>query len=346
VTQSSISVAVALNNLDIAVEQDLQSLVSPIQPSPIQTLHDPVLDAAGVSLQLKRDDLIHPCFGGNKWRKLQPHIEHMQTRDSTTLVTFGGAWSNHIHATAAAGEYFGFNTIGVIRGEPGPLKSSTLAFAERCGMKLHYVSRKEYRNSGSAAFINQLRAHFGNQHGKLYFVPEGGKTIDSARSCQAIIDEIQQPFDVICCSCGTGTTLAGIIAGLEGSDSHRHAQAIGFPALKIADRITSAPLIQDIESLLTALKSEPANTDTASSKSIQWRLETGYHFGGYAKTSDTLAAFIRQFRDQHAVPLDMVYTGKMLYGLYREIQHGTFPRGTRIIAVHSGGLQGNRGFML
>ena len=237
------------------------------------------------------------------------------------MLTFGGAWSNHIYATAAAGKYFGFNTIGIIRGEASKPLNPTLQFAHDCGMHIEYMERKHYRNKTSPHIIEQLHA----RHGDFYLIAEGGSNHLALAGCAEIVTDINIPFDMISVACGTGATLAGMVSALIDKQS-----AIGFAVLKGADFLE-----QDVARMLE----ESGHTATDN-----WRIETGYHFGGYAKTSSELFAFIRQFSTEHGIELDAVYTGKMFFGLFDLIRQGAFARGTRIIAVHSGGTQGNAGF--
>ena len=293
--------------------------------SPLQRLNSPFLDAANVQLYVKRDDLLHPEFGGNKWRKLKYNLIHAQENHFDTLLTFGGAWSNHIYATAAAGKHFGFNTIGIIRGEQSITPSETLLFAKKCGMQLHYISRAEYRNKHQADFLQSIKKQFNNP----YVLPEGGSNSLAIKGCEEIIDEINlaatEPFDIICCASGTGTTLAGLVKKIKPKQ-----MAIGFSALKNGEF-----LVNDITALLTK-----ENKGTIKN----WRIESEFHFGGYAKTSPQLISFIQTFQTQYNIPLDVVYTGKMFYGLFKLIERKYFSPGSKIIAIHSGGLQGNKGF--
>jgi len=302
--------------------------------SPLQQLHNSFLEEAEVQLYVKRDDLIHPQFGGNKWRKLKHNLSYAKEHQFDTLLTFGGAWSNHIYATAAAGKHFGFKTIGIIRGEKNTPLNATLSFAEACGMQLHYVSRAEYRQKHENQYQQKLKQQFGD----VYILPEGGSNKLALQGCEEMVNEIQRetssPFDVICCACGTGATLAGMINALN-PNSINHQRAIGYSALKGGDFLN-----QEVESFLSTDRSVP----DLSAKN--WEIETRYHFGGYAKINDELIHFMHQFKTQHGFPLDAVYTGKMFYGLFKRIENKSFKPGTTIIAIHSGGLQGNKGFNL
>ncbi len=290
--------------------------------SPLQPLHSCFLEQAGIHLYVKRDDLLHPEFGGNKWRKLKHNLLLARQDHYPALLTFGGAWSNHIYATAAAGKTFGFNTIGIIRGESHFPLNPTLQFAEQCGMQLHYITRVEYRQKQQADYLEKLQQQFG----PVYILPEGGSNTLAVKGCAGITNEINSSLktvDVICCACGTGATLAGIISELKPEQT-----AIGFPALKGG----------------SFLNAEVAHFLPAQQKIKNWQIEDRYHFGGYAKINDELIQFIKDFHRQYGIMLDAVYTGKMFYGLFQLIKQGCFKRGTTIVAVHSGGLQGNKGF--
>jgi len=299
--------------------------VSALADSPLQQLQSPFLEQAGIRLFVKRDDLIHPQFGGNKWRKLKYNLVHARQNQFDTLLTFGGAWSNHIYATAAAAKHFGFNSIGIIRGEKHTPLNATLSFAESCGMQLHYVSRDEYRQKHEAPYLEKLKQQFGN----VYILPEGGSNALAMKGCEEIVseinDEIDDPFDVICCASGTGATLAGMVKAIKPGQS-----AIGFSALKGGEFLKNE--------VKTFLNSKHPDTN--------WRIETSFHFGGYAKINDELIHFMRQFQSEYGFALDAVYTGKMFYGLFKLIKAKTFKPGTTIVALHSGGLQGNKGFNL
>ena len=251
-----------------------------------------------------------------KYNLAQARSEHQHT-----LLTFGGAWSNHIYATAAAGKRFGFNTIGIIRGESSARENPTLQFAQECGMRLEFIDRKTYRDKASHTFIQQLHEQFGD----FYLVPEGGSNQLALKGCAEIVTDIDIDFNVIASACGTGATLAGIITALK-PEQH----AIGFAVLKGAEFLK-----HDITRLLK-------NHDNINR--TNWHLETDYHFGGYAKTTPELFDFIIDFKKTQGITLDVVYTGKMFYGLYDLIEKGRFDKGTRIIAIHTGGIQGNLGF--
>jgi 1-aminocyclopropane-1-carboxylate deaminase/D-cysteine desulfhydrase-like pyridoxal-dependent ACC family enzyme len=309
-----------------------------ITSSPLQKLQSTFLENAGIALYIKRDDLLHPLFGGNKWRKLKYNLIHAREANFNTLLTFGGAWSNHIYATAAAGSHFGFKTIGLIRGEKHTPLNATLSFAKECGMQLHYIDRMEYRHKNEAEYIERLKQQFGN----VYILPEGGSNSLALKGCAEIVEEIDIPFDVICCASGTGATLAGMASAItaahtttEQSVTAQEKMAIGFSALKGGEFLAA-----EVTAFLNSINNkdkEPASN---------WCIESRYHFGGYAKINEELVQFMHEFQSRYGIPLDAVYTSKMFYGLFELIKSGSFKPGTKIIAVHSGGLQGNKGFNL
>lgn len=288
-------------------------------PSSIQEIHDPLLNKKGVSLMLKRDDQLHPEISGNKWRKLKYNLWAAQKELHNTLLTFGGAYSNHIYATAAAAAEAGVKSIGVIRGEVHLPLNDTLQFATNKGMHLVYLNRERYRFKYAPAVMQELE----KSYGRFYFIPEGGSNALAIRGCKEIIEEIAQPYDYICCPVGTGGTISGLIAGLRGKQ-----QVLGFSALK------GDFLQEEVTNLLSGAQ-ERIYTN--------WHIMDQYHFGGYAKIKPTLINFIRDFMAQHHILLDPIYTGKMIYGLYDLINKDYFPKGSSIIAIHTGGLQGWKG---
>ena len=281
---------------------------------PIHEIEDPLLEEKSIRVFLKREDLIHEKISGNKWRKLYYNLKFAQSENRSTLVTFGGAYSNHIAATAAAGKMFGFTTIGVIRGEAHPTLNPTLRYASQCGMELRYVSRVAYQERATSEFIENHLFDISN----YYLIPEGGTNHLAVKGCEEILADIDFDFDVVCCSCGTGGTLSGIINTLK-----PHQSAIGFSSLKGGD----------------FLKDEISKYVINS----QWSLNLDYHFGGYAKVDEGLVEFINQFHHKHGIPLDPVYTGKMIYGLWDLIEKDYFRSGSSIVAIHTGGLQGIEG---
>lgn len=300
--------------------------ISPMQiaisPSPLQLIQDRWLHEKGVQLYLKRDDLLHPQVQGNKWRKLKYNLVRTKELGKDTLLTFGGPYSNHIYATAAAAKLFGFKNIGIIRGEEPIELSYTLKFAVNQGTQLIYVDRATYRNKDDENYLRRLQQQYPN----AYMVPEGGTNQYALRGVAELVGEIDISFDYLCSACGTGGTLAGMVAGLKGEK-----QLIGFSSLKGDDALTGQinRLIQDYTG------------ETYHNYSVNF----DYHFGGYAKVKPELVGFIKTFKAQHGVQLEPVYTGKMLFGIYNLIKQGYFPKGSTIIAVHTGGLQGLSGYL-
>lgn len=276
------------------------------------------IEGKGISLFIKREDQLHPFISGNKYRKLKYNLQEAQNQNKETIVTFGGAYSNHIAATAAAGLLYNFKTIGVIRGDElandleNVLKNNpTLKFASEHNMKFHFVPRSEYRAKDTSEFICNLKEQFGD----FYLVPEGGTNKYAVKGCEEILTEEDSKYDVICSSIGTGGTISGLINSLKSQQ-----KVIGFPALKgdfLQNEIKKYVLIDD-----------------------NWSLNTKYHFGGYAKVSEELITFINKFKAETNIPLDPVYTGKMLFGIVDLIKNDYFSEKTKILAIHTGGLQG------
>lgn len=269
-----------------------------------------------VKLYLKREDCIHPFVSGNKYRKLKYNIEAAKNTGVSSLLTFGGAYSNHIAAVAFAGKTFGFKTIGIIRGEE--LKSeidnnSTLTFAKQCGMQFKFITREFYKQKHTNQFIETLKNEFKN----FYLIPEGGTNTLAVKGCEEILNEIDADFDYICTSVGTGGTISGLINSLRPNQ-----KVLGFPALK------GSFLQEDISKF--AIKKN-------------WSLNLEYHFGGYAKVNTELIHFINRFKKEQHIQLDPVYTGKMMFGIFDLIDKQYFPKGSKILAIHTGGLQGIQG---
>jgi 1-aminocyclopropane-1-carboxylate deaminase len=287
--------------------------LDPRLPSPLHELHDDRLTRAGVRLYLKRDDLISPHIPGNKWRKLKYNLQAAKKQGHHVLLTFGGAYSNHIRATAAAGYHFGFTTIGVIRGEEHLPLNLSLEYAAHLGMRLTYMDRATYREKMDPEIVAHLRSQFG----EFYLLPEGGSNSSALRGCAEIPKEIGQPFDVICCPCGTGGTLAGMSHGLSPGQ-----RALGFSALKGGKFL--ARQMKD-------LQREAFGDFTGN-----WSVEYNFHFGGFAKRKPALDDFIADFERRHELTLDWIYVAKMMYGIFTLAEQGFFPAGTKIVAVITG----------
>jgi 1-aminocyclopropane-1-carboxylate deaminase len=284
-------------------------------PSPVRRVDDERLRAAGVTLWLKRDDLIHPEIPGNKWRKLKYNLAAATASGHDTLLTFGGAYSNHIRATAAAGYYGGFSTIGVIRGEEHSPLNPSLAYAAARGMRLTYLDRTTYRAKEEARVIDALTERWG----RFYLVPEGGSNAHAVRGCAEVPVELGDTFDVICCPVGTGGTLAGLAATLVPGQ-----RAVGFAVLKGG---------QFLAGRVSELQSEALGRPTGN-----WHIEYDFHFGGYARVTAPLVAFADDFAARHGVGLDPIYTAKMMYGIFGLAEAGAFVEGTRIVAVITGAV--------
>lgn len=296
---------------------DLAKLEQQFGRSILTKVDDPWLNRFGVELWVKRDDLLDPVISGNKWRKLKYILDHALSLNRHVIVSMGGPYSNHLHALAGIGRQLGLETAGLIRGEAR--MTPTLADIQNWGMHLRFVSRTEYRALRDYRGWDDLP---GLEQGG-YWLPEGGAVVLARQGVAELVTEIGVPYDVICAPCGTGATLAGIIGSVSSDVT-----VLGFAALK-----DSGFLSRDVERLLT----EPHDN---------WRISVDYHFGGFAKVRPELLAFIERFSATTSIPLEPVYTGKMIYGIYDLIQRGRFRPGQRIIAVHTGGLQGNRGFGL
>lgn len=282
-------------------------------PSPLQELTDERLAAAGLRLYLKRDDLISTDITGNKWRKLKYNLAAARGQGHSTLLTFGGAYSSHIRAVAAAGRHYGFDTIGVIRGERHLPLNETLTYASGCGMRLTYLDRAAYRTQDGPAVAERLAAEFGD----FYLLPEGGSNALAVRGCAEIAAEITVPFDLICCPCGTGGTLAGLAAGLRPGQ-----QALGFAVLKGAGFL---------DQQVARLQREALGAVTSN-----WSISHDFHCGGYARRPAELIAFTADFERRHGFALDWVYAAKMLRGIFALAAEKAFRPGTTAVALITG----------
>lgn len=278
------------------------------QPLDIQFAHN-------IQVFIKREDLLHPHISGNKFRKLKYNLMAARKASFKTLLTFGGAYSNHIAAVAAASHAFGFRTIGIIRGEELADKinsNSTLSLAQQHGMQFKFISRADYRDKNNPEFIKQLQHEFD----EFYLIPEGGTNALAVQGCKEILTEHdKQQFDYVCCAVGTGGTIAGVI-----ESSLNQQTILGFSALK-------GDFLQ-------------AEIEQWTHKT-NWKLIHDYHCGGYAKTTPELLQFVRNFKQTTTIEIEPIYTGKMLFGLFDLIEKGYFPANSQILAIHTGGLQGN-----
>ncbi|MFE2068384.1 MULTISPECIES: 1-aminocyclopropane-1-carboxylate deaminase/D-cysteine desulfhydrase [unclassified Streptomyces] len=285
-------------------------ILTPRLPSPLDEVTDDRFARHGVRLLLKRDDLIHPDLIGNKWRKLVPNIEAAAGRP---VLTFGGAYSNHLRATAAAGRLLGFPTTGVVRGEElaGRTLNPSLARCAADGMRLHFVDRPTYRRKAEPEVLAALLRAAGAED--AYVVPEGGSNAAAVRGCRALGEELRGRADVVAVACGTGGTLAGLAAGLGPGG-----RALGVPVLK------GGFLAGDIARL---------QVEAFGGRRGEWSLDERFHFGGYGRTPPELHAFAEDFEDRHGLGVERLYVAKLLYGLVTMAQEGAFGRGTAVAAV-------------
>ena len=304
----------------------LSEHTSPIEYTPL--LHKLCLER-NVRIDVKRLDQLHPLVNGNKWFKLKYNVERALASEHRTLVTFGGAWSNHIHATAAAAALSGVRTIGIIRGEEPKQLSTTLQFAKEQGMELHFVSRLDYEERNTEEF----KAWLHDQYGSFHLVPEGGSNYYGVNGCMELLSESDiQTYSHVACACGTGATLAGMLISAKNNLSF-----IGFSALKGGDFLHDA-VVKHIEYFLM-------DRTLAEEYRSQFTIETDYHFGGYGKWNDELVSFIQRIELEHQLPLDQVYTGKALFGLLDLIERKTLNAGSSILFIHTGGLQGRESLL-
>ena len=278
--------------------------------SPVEEISNPLFSSKGVQLFIKRDDMIHPFISGNKWRKLKYILQDAKKLQKWHLVTFGGAHSNHLLATACAAAKFGFRSTGIVRGEN--VENETLLLCRLFGMQLIFADRENYRDKPGL-----FNRNFGNDS-EAFFIDEGGSGNLAAKGCSELIDELPEVYDHLFCAAGTGTTAAGILSGINRKSMATKMHVI--PVLKGADFLK-----QEIENL---------------SNGVSFEFHNEYHFGGYAKTNDELLTFIKDFTSSTGILIDPIYTGKLLFAIYDLISKDHFARGSRILAVHTGGLTG------
>ncbi|MFC9299501.1 1-aminocyclopropane-1-carboxylate deaminase/D-cysteine desulfhydrase [Streptomyces sp. NPDC057011] len=295
---------------------NLDVLLQPRPPSPLQEIQDERFGRHGVRLLLKRDDLVHPVIPGNKWRKLAPNLRAALAQGHDTLVTFGGAYSNHLRATAAAGRLLGLGTVGIVRGDElaGRPLNDSLARCAADGMRLHFASRSDYRRKAEPPTLERLLAGAGAEG--AYVVPEGGSNALALAGCAELGRELRGFTDVAAVACGTGGTLAGLAAGLAPGQ-----RALGVPVL------AGGFLAAEIRSLQHQAFDGPAGT---------WTLAEDFHHGGYARVPAELEAFAADFEARHGLPVERVYVAKLLFALAALTESGTFPPGTTLTAVITG----------
>lgn len=294
---------------------ELIKLEETFKPSILTKIDESLCAHKAIELWMKRDDQLHPVISGNKWRKLKFILDHALYSGADTIISMGGVYSNHLHALAYVGKVLGLKTIAYVRGDAPAVLTPTLVDLKNWGMELRFISRTEYR---------QLRHYKGcldlpGLKPQQYWLPEGGAQALALCGVTELVAEIDIAYDYLCVPCGTGATLAGLISATSDNIS-----LLAFAALKNAGFLNA-----DVSSLLKHSKSN-------------WQINLDYHFGGFASTTPELLNFISAFEAKTTIQLEPVYTGKMMYALYDLISQGHFSAGQRIIAIHTGGLQGDR----
>lgn len=285
-----------------------------VLPSPLQKWENKLFRQKGVNVFIKRDDLIHPILSGNKYRKLKFNLLNAEKLGFRKILSFGGAYSNHLYAMAGVAKFTSFEVEMIVRGEElNEFSSPTLKFAADCGVQLTFVNRTAYRNKEKLSF----------ERGQGSFViPEGGSNKYCLTGIHEMISEVEKELKPthICAAMGSGGTVAGICS----APIALNYQVIGVPVLK-----NSGFLLEDISKLLTKKDSRR-----------DLELLVDYHFGGYAKYTPNLLQFIESFEEETQIPLEHVYTGKLFYAIKNEIETDYFPSGSSILIYHSGGIQG------
>lgn len=316
--------------------------ISKADKIPLQYLEWSLARKKGVEVFVRRDDLIDEHLSGNKFYKLFYNLLAAKENGYTQLLSFGGAWSNHIYALAAAAKIYGFNAIGVIRGERPKRLSATLQDAEAWGMKLHFISRTDYRERNSSALYEDLK----NRYGDFFEIPEGGANAHGVKGSkvlgEAIYRQVESDYTSVCLACGTANTLAGVAAGLVDTQKlhSRSGNVVGFSVLKEAEK-------GELKSEISLGHQVIAHQETIGEQTSNWRLINGFHGGGYGKKlSSDMHKFMIEFERESKIQLDPVYTVKMCWGVKQLLEKNYWPRGSRLILVHTGGLQGRRGFAL
>ena len=290
----------------------------------IEPLHCELLSQAAVSLSVLRLDKCHPLLSGNKWYKLKYNLLEFQKQADLPILSFGGAYSNHLHALAGAGKLVGMKTIGIVRGEmPEPL-NPVLAYAREQGMALFPVSRDDYRRKQDADFLHELRVRFGDFH----LLPEGGSNSLAIKGCAEIASLLKwQDADakrLVALCCGTGTTMAGLISGLSKIQGDSAPEVLGVSVLK-GDGYLQGEVLGQLQAC-------------GCIDPVDWRVDDTHHCGGYARSNPALQLFLREFAEFSDLPLEPVYTGKLFYAVFDLIESGVISAGTEIVAIHSGGI--------
>ena len=287
-------------------------------PSTITKISSNFLDKKSIELFVKRDDLIHNIISGNKWRKLKYNFQYASEQGHKTILSFGGAYSNHLHALSYAASKLGFNSIGVVRGKEYKTLNATLNFCQKHNMKLYYLNPYSYREN---KYVNKTLLNLKKEIGSFYSIPEGGCNLLGVKGCEEIMSEVDIHFDYLCCAVGTGATASGLIRSLK-----RNQKFMGFVPFK--------KVLEQSNSIL----------QFCDSQAKEWELIPDNHFGGFGHVNSNLVKFIRQFYFDFGIKLDLVYMGKLFYNLFKLIKQDKFIKSTRILVLHSGGLQGLEGF--
>lgn len=284
----------------------------------IDKINDPFLDEKGINLYVKRDDLIHPYVSGNKLYKLKYNVEDAILQGYDGILTFGGAYSNHLVATAAYCNYIGLRCIGIVRGEElASTLNPALQYCVEQGMQLHFVSREEYRQKESADFIARLKDRFGDF---FYIVPEGGGNALGVKGASEILHGFDAlPYTHFMAACGTGTTLAGMVL---------------TPSLLPSTKVWGLSVLKGEDTLTPTVEQYVVGNDNLPN----WKVINGYHHGGYAKTTPELLEFIARFKEAQGITLDTVYTGKLFFAIYKMAEEGLIHSQSNILAIHTGGI--------
>ncbi|SEF70134.1 1-aminocyclopropane-1-carboxylate deaminase/D-cysteine desulfhydrase [Marinobacterium lutimaris] len=291
---------------------------------PVTELESPFYRRAGIRAAVLRLDQTHPQISGNKWFKLLPLIRRLEAGARPRLFSFGGVWSNHLHALAFVGKRFGVETLAFVRGHPEQTETAMLRDARSWGMKIHFLGREDYARRSDAEFLDELAKAYPGWE----CLPEGGSSADAVVGCSEIWSLLEEGEwsrpDLLACALGTGGTLAGLIAGKPAATT-----VLGVPVLKLGS---------EAERSVCSLLEAAGYADPGG-----WMLDTDGSCGGYARLPASLAHFICAFEQRYPVPLEPVYTAKLFQAVNRRIQSGSVAPGSRVLFVHTGGLQGRRG---
>jgi len=291
------------------------------------------LNDRGVRFFVKREDLLDQQISGNKLYKLLGHLQQARQQGARALLSFGGYYSNHLHALAAMGQRLGLKTVGVVRGEEPAQLNPTLYDCRKSGMQLIFTTRSQYRNKDCPDYQTELKGSFPD----CYIIPEGGAGPEGLLGCKALGDEIAQHFKgrplTVCVPCGTGTTLAGLLAGSALNGPRNEHDYEGFAVVKP----------RDVDERLEVAV-EQALVQSGVLETAPWRINYDFHAGGYAKLPKELLDFMNAFEARSSIKLDPVYTAKMLWGIETLAAQGRWQVGANVLAVHTGGLQGRHGF--